>query len=266
MTEECSVYRSQIPRSFMGDLNTEQQDQLSRHLAECLPCNQEHQQYAETLRLMRTAADIPVPRHFFVYAEDRRLNPWQVFRRLSVAWQGSIAAVILLLGLFSAAAASKLNVRTENGVLILGLGQPVLTQVQPAPFPVVDVAAIEARVVRILDERNRKERLDWVRALRNEIATRNRSMSEQQRALLATALTDLESRMSGQIDVTAKGLEERTDRSLSGLYRLVSAERERDLSAVDSRLNRLAASGEIKSNQTDAILETLLQVAELGTK
>ena len=36
-----------------------------------------------------------------------------------------------------------------------------------------------------------------------------------------------------------------------------------DLLAIDDRLNRIAATGEQKSDQTDAILEALLEVAEL---
>ena len=43
-------------------------------------------------------------------------------------------------------------------------------------------------------------------------------------------------------------------------------QRESDLAVVDSKLNRLALNGQIKSSQPDAILETLIQVADLRTK
>ena len=50
------------------------------------------------------------------------------------------------------------------------------------------------------------------------------------------------------------------------MYRTLETQRVQDLSSVNDRLNRITVNGEIKSNQTDAILETLLQVAELKLK
>ena len=72
--------------------------------------------------------------------------------------------------------------------------------------------------------------------------------------------------MADRVEATAHQLEQRTDLSVANLYQTVSRQRERDQNAFDAKLTRLAVNGEIKDKQTDAILETLLQVAELRMK
>jgi hypothetical protein len=266
MTAECSSYRNLIPRAMMGDLSAEEQHSLNLHLAECAPCHHEHVQYAETLRQMRSVSDVPVPRHFFVYREYRAENPWQLFRRMSLAWQGAIATVILLFGVLTASAALRLNIRSENGAWILSLGKPITRNITPAQTPPVDIADIEAKILKVVEEKNRMEKIEWVRTLRIEIEKSSRSMTERQHKILQVALSDLEMRLGGQVAVTARSLEERSDKGLSSLYQAVSAERERDMATLYNRLDRLAVNGEMRSSQTDAILETLLQVAELKLK
>ncbi|HYK91076.1 MAG TPA: hypothetical protein VE398_20050 [Acidobacteriota bacterium] len=266
MTAECSKYRSLIPRAAMGDLATEDQQSLGVHLAECGPCGEEHAQYLETLRQMRAVNDVPVPKHFFVYAKEWKENPWVMFRRMSPAWQGAVAAAVVLFVVLAASAAARMNIRTDNGSWIISFGPAPPPQPVPLPVPVIDTAAIEARVLNALEEKTRNEKLEWVRTLRAEVDKSNRSITERQRRVLQTALTDLEARFGGQLAATARTVEDRSDRSLSNLYQAISTERERDLAYINIRLNRFVAHDEVRSNQTDAILETLLQVAELKTK
>jgi hypothetical protein len=264
MTAECSSYQNLIPRAMMGDLNEEEQRSLNLHLSECAPCAHEHMQYAETLQQMRSIGDVPVPRHFFVYKEDRAESPWQMFRRMSLGWQGAIAGVVLIFAVLTTTAALHLNIRSENGIWILSFGRSITPNVKPVPP--VDAAAIEARILKALEEENRMEKLEWVRTVRAELDKSNRSMNERQRQILQVALTDLETRLGGQVAATARSLEERSDKALSSLYQTLSADREQDFATFNNRLNRLAANGEMRSIQTDAVLETLLQVAELKLK
>ena len=42
---------------------------------------------------MKAVDNEPVPRHFFVYPEERNLNPWALFRLLKPRWQAITAAV-----------------------------------------------------------------------------------------------------------------------------------------------------------------------------
>ena len=95
------------------------------------------------------------------------------------------------------------------------------------------------------------------------MARSNKAIGREQRALLEQAINNVELRMGQLVSTTAASLEKKTDRSVQELYRKVSLERARDLAAIDNRMNLLAINGEVKSTQTDAILTTLLQVAEL---
>ncbi len=62
---------------------------------------------------------------------------------------------------------------------------------------------------------------------------------------------------------TVQAVQAKTDRSLSDLYATVNLQRERDVNGINDRIDRVALNTETRSNQTDAILETLLQAAEL---
>ena len=81
--------------------------------------------------------------------------------------------------------------------------------------------------------------------------------------MLESALTSLEGRVNERIVGTANQLEERTGRAVASAYQSVETKQRQDLLAIDDRLSRLAATGEQKNDQTNAILETLLEVAEL---
>jgi hypothetical protein len=185
---------------------------------------------------------------------------------MSLAWQGAIAAVVLLFGVLTASAALRLNIRSENGAWILSLGKPVTRNITPAQTPPVDIADIEAKILKAVEEKNRLEKLEWVRTLRIEIEQSSRSMAERQHKILQVTLSDLEMRLGGQINATAKTLEDGSDRAFTNFYQVISTEREQDLATFNARLNRLAATDEVRGIQTDAILETILQVAELKLK
>ena len=53
---------------------------------------------------------------------------------------------------------------------------------------------------------------------------------------------------------------------MTDLYQTIQTQRRQDLILTKNRLDRLAVQGEMRSTQTDAILETLLQVAEMRMK
>ena len=266
MNKDCRYFQEQIPRGMIGDLETAEQLSLDAHLAECVACRQEKELYVGTFRQMRSLEDVAVPRHFFVYPQERAANPWLLFRMMHPAWQGVAAAGLLVVVAFAALAASHVQVRSANGAWTIAFGDLPALSPAPAPSPKIDTAALEAKILQIVEEKNRKENLEWVRTLRSEINRSQTTMTRQQQIVLETALAGLESRMGGRIEQTARSVEERNDRSIANLYQAVSRQRELDLARVESKLTGLAVSGEIKETQTNAILETLLQVAELRMK
>jgi len=266
MSMDCGQYRNQIPQALLGDLGTDATERLNAHLAECPACKQEEQLYAHTLSELRSIGDSAAPRHFFVYGRPRRESLWTLFRTMSPAWQGAAAALTFAVALTAALTAAKLQVRFEGHAMILSFGGAPAAAPAPPPAPAIDIQALEARILQVADERNRKDVLDWVRTLRAEVAQGNRHMDERQRAALQTALTNVENRMTGTLSEAVQTMETRTDRSLSNLYATVSLQRQQDVNAFNDRLDRVALSNETRNNQTDAILDTLLQAAELRLK
>jgi len=263
MAATCREYKSYIPRGILGDLSPEEQKALDQHLAECSPCNREHLIYSQTVRQLAGGLDVPIPRHFFVYPEESHSTPWHAFLRMSRAWQAATATVLVVLGFASALAISRLQIRSEDGTLVIGFGRLPETK-PPAPQAAqVDTSALEARILKAAAERSRQDNLEFLRTLRTEMARSNKAIGREQRAVLEKAIDNVEIRMGQLVSTTAYDLERKTDRSIQDVYRKVSVERARDMAAVDNRIKLLAINGEVKSTQTDAILATLLQVAEL---
>jgi hypothetical protein len=182
---------------------------------------------------------------------------------MPLVWQGAVAAVAFCAVALSVAAIMHLQVRTAQGAFFIGFGALPETPAVTAPAPALDPALLEARILRTVEEKNRVQAAEWIRTLRTEISSSNRALTRQQRAFLETALSSLESRVSDNIAASTAAVEARADKTVAGIYDAIATQRERDLTAIETRLNRLAVSGELKSSQTDAILETLLEVAEL---
>jgi hypothetical protein len=266
MSTDCGHYRNQIPRAMLGDLESDELQRLNAHIAECGECKLEEQLYANTLDLLHSVCDSPVPKHFFVYGQARRESPWASFRNMSLAWQGIAASLILAVTVLGSLTAAKSQVRFESGAMIISFGGAAALKSASQPAPGVDTQALEAKILRLAEERSREEVLDWVRTLRGEIAQGNRQMDARQRMVLQAALTNVENRMASTLSATVQTVEAKTDRSLSDLYATVNLQRERDVNAFNDRIDRVALNGETRSNQTDAILETLLQAAELRLK
>jgi hypothetical protein len=269
MDTGCSAYRNDIPRALAGDLEAQAREALDRHIAGCPECAGERELYEATLTRVRRLRDVPVPRHFFVHPESRQ-GAWRTLSELPPAWRicGGLAAAAALVLVVLAAAS--FQIRAENGAITLGFGtlpRAAAPRVAaPAPVLAVDTKALQDGIIAVLAERNRKESLEWVRTLRSEIARAGSRWNEQQRLALDTALSGLEARMNGRLTATASSIQSATDSSLERMYQAVRYDREQDTAALNSRIARVAATTEMKGNQTDVILDTLLQVADLRLK
>jgi hypothetical protein len=263
MKTGCSTYQSQIPKALMGELNDLDQRTLESHIEECPVCFREHELYAGTVKQLSSAGDVSVPRHFFVYSEEPASSGWQALPRLLLSWRtaaiaAGLAAVVLAL--------APMQVGSERGALMLSFGRPAGTAQPSVSAEAIDVAKLKAEMLSIVEEKSRADRVEVIRTMRAELASSNAAFTKKQRALLEAALSSAETRLNERLAATATSLETGTRDSLALFYRAMSLQNERDFTAVNDRLNRLALSGEIKNNQTDAILETLLEVAEVRMK
>lgn len=262
----CSEFRQYIIRAAAGDLEASGRESLEKHVASCPSCAQEEALFAATIADLRQLTDIPVPRHFFVQPSVEKTNPWSIFLRMSIRWRVAVSCVtaaVLLIGVFAAA---QVRVRLEGRAVTLSFGRmPEARRPEPrtAAPERIDTKALQDEIVRVLGERNQNENLKWVRTLRAEIARAGSKWSDQQRSMLATAVEGLEARLDNRIAAAAQTVRTDTDTSLAALYQAVTLDRQQDNAALSARIGRIALTTEAKGSQTDEILDTLLQVADL---
>lgn len=265
METGCETFRDRIPRLFLGDLATREQEALEHHISGCRACADEKESYSRTLQHLQSVADEPLPRHFFVYPPESGFR--FSFLRLAPGWYAAMGAAAVLAAALGLAALARVQVRSQDEGYLVGIGTPVPAGTPAAPAaPAIDTAALEARILHAVDERNRRVKLEWLRTFRAELGRAQSRLTAEQRKTLASAVSEVEARLTARVDSTAQTVLQHADASISGLYAEVTAERTRDLAAVGARIDRLAVTGAAKNNQTDAILETLLQVAESRVK
>ncbi len=259
MISECSINLERIRQSLVGDLSAPEQLALDTHLLACPSCHAEQKRYSETLGLLKSVSDEPVPRHFFVYPLDRAANPWQLFRQMMPRWQVASACFAGLLMLTVAAGFSGVQVGNDQGKWSLSVG--AVRGLSPA-----DAAAIKTEILRAADEKSREMVFRYVQELRTELAGTRADLSQQQQIQLVSAMDRLESRLNDRISTTAENIRTTDQNTSMALYQTLSVQREQDIRTVNARLDTAVDNFQTKARQTDDILDTLLQIANLNLK
>ncbi len=262
MTTACDYFRQQIGKALLDDLVAGEREALEAHLAECPACRFEQELYATTVRQLRSTADVPVPRHFFVYPETSQLTPWRLFQQLNLAWRVIIVVATIGLVVGAGLLVSNFQLRAENGTYSLSFGKP------PLPRPAwmttgKDVEALKQELLVVMEERLQRERLEFIHLVQAELKQSTTLSSQQQRQLLRAALESMETRFNNQLTSAGKALEARNDRALLSLIGAWQTQRERDLVRITASFDQMMAQGQLKERQTANILNTLIQVAEL---
>jgi hypothetical protein len=239
MKPECSEYQQNIARSLVGDLTAEETRSLEDHLAACPHCRAEQDSYIRTLDLMKSAGNEPVPHHFFIYPDERNLNPWALFRLMRPHWQAIFAAVA---GLFVLASIA--------GVMSFARSE-------------IDVALLKRDFLKAAEQKNREARTNWLQEVRAEIARSRAELTQQQRTELTAALIRTDSRLTARLADAENRMRDDTKLLAANLYRTVAQERARDLGFINLRFDSIQARNAMEMQQTDSILDTLLQATEL---
>jgi hypothetical protein len=242
MKPECSEYQKNIAKSLLGDLTAEEARALENHLAACLQCQEEKESYLQTLQLMKSVGNEPVPHHFFVHPQERELTPWALFRLMKPRWQAMAAA---LAGLFI----------VISIVWIMGL-----TRTE------VDVAALKKDILKAVADQDRELRAAWLQEVQAEIARSQTELTKQHKIELAASFARLDSHLTKRMTTAEDRVRDETKEIAVNLYRTVTRDRARDLKLIDLRFDRMETNNAIETRQTDAILDTLLQAAELRLK
>jgi hypothetical protein len=257
MNSECSINQQRIPRSLLGDLPREEEEALISHLAACATCTIEHQRFAETVSILERVEDEPVPRHFFIHQPEQTVTLWHLFRHMKPRWQIATACAAAAMLLLSIAFALGLEIESGQGSWSISLGRAKAMQE-------IDIAALKAEILRETDQRNRELALNYVRALRAEIAGTRSDLTQQRQAELISSLNALDARINNRISSMAEDLRTSSQNSSLAVYQSVSMQREADINGLSKRIEKVVDDFEAEGSQTDAILETLLQIANLN--
>jgi len=242
MKPECKEFQKNIARSILGDLPDDEIQSLEQHLATCPLCRSEKERYLQTLELLKSAEDEPIPRHFFVHPEEKNLGPWASFRLMKPRWQAMAAAIAAMFVLTS-----------------IGWGLS-LTREE------IDVAALKQDILAAVDQRNREARELWIQQVREEIERSGQSLTQQQQNDLKAALARLDSRFAVRLEASEGRAREDTQKMATGLYRTMTQQRAQDLRLINLRFDTIETRNALETRQTDAILGTLLQAADLRLK
>jgi predicted anti-sigma-YlaC factor YlaD len=258
MSEGCSEYQQVLQQSLVNDLTAQEQLALNQHLAGCASCRAEHDRCTHTLRQLQSYGEEPLPRHFFVYPDELETKPWQLFRRLTPLWQTATASLAALLFMVGVAAAFHVQFRSDHGAWTLSFGR--------ATAGIPDPVSFKADILKTVEQKNQEAALAWIQGMRDELERTHADITQEQKTQLVAALSVLETRLDDRIALAADDTKTATQKSLVDLYQMLSQQREHDLNAIDSRFTLDADNHAVKARETDVILDTLIQVANLNLK
>ncbi len=263
MSEKCQQFRDLIPRAVVEDLEPDLKTQLEGHLSACAECREEHSLCEATLGTLRTEQDVPVPRHFFVQPDAERIDAWQALRRLAFPWKLALASVLAAAFLVGVLAFSDFRFRAENGVYAFSFGQPLPETVTQAEVE-DQVRAVRAELERWVDQKVASERQLYLATLKAEVQKADgRGLTPEQRTILQAALSETENRLTNRIDTAGAVLETRMAHSVTSLYDTMQSQRAQDLRGIRATISASAMQNEASDRQTQEVLSTLLEVAEL---
>ena len=126
-----------------------------------------------------------------------------------------------------------------------------------------DAEALKHELLVVIEERLQREHLEFISLVQAQLKQSTTLSNQQQRHLLQAALESMETRFNSQLTSAGKALEARNDRALMSLIGAWQTQREQDLARIHASFGQILAQGQLKEKQTDNILNTLIQVAEL---
>lgn len=255
MRSECDKFRKNIPGSLLGDLAEEELRALETHVAGCSDCRSERESYIQTLDLMQSVDDEPVPHHFFIHPQQDIRNPWQLFSQMKPVWKASVAAAAILFLLVGIAAISRLQIRSDSNGWAVSFNSSI-----------IDVAALKEDILKTAEETNRQVTAVQTQRVRVELESLFADLNEHQQKKFMAALAQLDSRFTGRLDTTEAGMKEETQKLVSEIYQTVTQQRAQDLEVINLRFDSFEINNAIKDRQTNAVLDTLVQVAELSLR
>ena len=262
----CEEMKTRIPLAMLGELSAAEQIELETHLLTCTTCAREQASCVETFSQLRALSDVSVPRHFFVYPDDR---PRSLKAHIFALWPGwrlaagmGLVSLLVLLALLL----TRVQLKEENGSFVLSLGKLESSSSTDSKRKAAEIEALKSQFIDLLETRSREDRQEMTSLLRRELADYSRGLSAQQRREWKSALVRLEARLTRQIDGNAMMLQSGMRQSVVELYQTVQSQRFQDMNRTRKQLDKMVYQEDQKDQETKEILATLLQVADMRLK
>ena len=129
---------------------------------------------------------------------------------------------------------------------------------------VIDVAALREDILKTAEERNRQATAAWAQKVRDDIESSFTDLTREQRDELMTSLAQLDARLTGGLDTVETRMKDNTQKLETEIYQTVDQQRAQDLEVINLRFDSFELNNAIQGRQTDAVLDTLVQLAELS--
>jgi hypothetical protein len=249
---ECNDFQEKIAALFLGDLSDGEKQALEEHFAECSHCRSERDSYARTVQQLASAGDEAIPHHFFIHSELQSANPWQLFRQMHWRWQAAFTCVAVLILLPGIAAISRVQIRSNTDGWAIGFGSND-----------IDSVSLKKEILAAVEKKNQEAKAAWIQEVRSELINRQMEYAQQQQFQLTAALTGMDSRLTGRLHNSEGQAREDTQKLISNMYQTIVRQRAQDLETINARFESSDAKNAIKTLQTNEILGTLLQAADL---
>jgi hypothetical protein len=251
MKSECRKYQEQIAALLLGDLPEKEAGNLEAHLAVCLQCRSERDRYTQSIQQLSSLNEEMVPHHFFIHSEERSSRPWQLFLQMQRRSQAAVACVVAMILALGVAAISQLQIQSNSDGWAVRFGG--------------NDSAASGLKKEILDlvEKNKEAGKEWAKEFLSEIDRSQTDRVQQVQVRFKAALETRDARIAGLMAGSEGQIREDMQKLLSALYQSIEQRHEQDLKAVYLRLEKIDATNTIKTLQTNAILDTLLQTTEI---
>lgn len=255
MNIDCEVCQQWIKQHLAGELDDEPRLRMEVHLESCAGCVRERAALERTLLHLHELEDETPPRHFFVYKDHRRVAG--IRRLLSpAAWgwgptaaAGGAVVVVFLILIFG-----RTSLEWEQGRLTLSFGT--------APDRVASSSQLSPESMDAVRYVIREENHKWADQVQRQLnEALSRAANEDRKAareLVAALGSRLEQHLQLQDDENRQLLQAALEQWGSVLAR----QRQEDLQRIQQVLKQFAANDRFQAGQSDAILATLVRIAD----
>jgi len=251
MSRKCEDFQNMIKDELAGELSLENQSELAVHLADCSICLHERQELQRTFGMLKSLEEQPVPGHFFVY-EQPKASLLERFRGIPKGFRWAAATGFACLLLLAGFIISNISIRVGESRIILAYGDPIT---EP------DVQDIRREFEQKLLDARREDQRVFAGLLEEQRKLYNGSLNQYYQRV-DTRVNNLEGQLVETINDNNAALQARLEGTMIQYGELMKAQYQNDLRDINRRLTQITLEGRLRDNQTDALMNTLVQLAD----